>query len=139
MSRVRADYVARASHALRGWRATGASGARTGSSGSVTAELALTLPAVVLVLSALLGAGEVIGAQLRCADAARAGARLAARGEPADVIGAAGRRLAPDGSQVRVATGGPFVSVAVSAQVRLAFGVVDVPVAASATADREQP
>lgn len=131
-------------------RASGASGSRGrirrtgvstagGSTGSVTAELALTLPAVVLVLSALLGAGQVIGAQLRCADAARAGARLAARGEPVGVVTVAGRRLAPDGGRVEVSTGGAVVSVAVSARIRLAFGAVEVPVSATAAADREQP
>jgi hypothetical protein len=105
----------------------------------VTAELALALPAVVLVLSALLGTGQVIGAQLRCVDAARAGARLAARGEPPGVVVDAGRRLAPNGSHVQLSAGGAMVTVAVSARVRLAFGAVDVPVRATASAVREQP
>lgn len=104
----------------------------------MTAELALTLPAVVLVLSALLGAGQVIGAQLRCVDAARAGARLAARGEPIALVAVVGRRLAPDGGQVQVSTGGGVVTVGVSARVRLAFGAVDVPIASTATAVQEQ-
>jgi len=106
--------------------------------GSVTAELALALPAVILVLGALLGTGQVVGAQLRCVDAARAAARLAARGEPADPVVAAGQRLAPGGARVEVTLGAQTATVAVSASVRLGFGV-DVPVGARAVAARELP
>ncbi|GAB3882575.1 hypothetical protein GCM10027612_13340 [Microbispora bryophytorum subsp. camponoti] len=40
--------------------------------GSVTAETAVALPALVVVLIASLWAVTVVGAQLRCVDAARA-------------------------------------------------------------------
>jgi hypothetical protein len=106
--------------------------------GSVTAELALALPAVILVLGALLGTGQVAGAQLRCVDAARAAARLAARGEPAGPVTAAGQRLAPGGGRVEVVLGAEAVTVTVPARVRLGFGV-DVPVEGRATAARELP
>jgi Flp pilus assembly protein TadG len=108
------------------------------SAGSVTAELALALPAVVLVLGALLGTGQVVGAQLRCVDAARAAARLAARGEPDGPVTAAGKRLAPGGARVEVALGAQVATVTVSTSVRLGFGV-DVPVGARAVAAREVP
>ncbi len=47
----------------------------------MVAEFAVALPAVVLVLALLLGAARVALAQVGCVDAARAGARAAARGE----------------------------------------------------------
>ncbi|HJX42614.1 MAG TPA: TadE family type IV pilus minor pilin, partial [Geodermatophilus sp.] len=47
----------------------------------VTAETAVVLPVLLLVLAAVVAAVVVVGAQLRCVDAAREGARAAARGE----------------------------------------------------------
>ncbi|WP_456847646.1 TadE/TadG family type IV pilus assembly protein, partial [Cellulomonas sp. P5_C6] len=49
--------------------------------GSVTAELAVGLPAVALLLVAVLTVGAAAVAQTRCTDGARAGARAAALGE----------------------------------------------------------
>ena len=63
-------------HHQRAARDTAAPGQR----GSVTAELALTLPAVVLVLLLVITLGAASVTQLRCTDAARAGARAAALG-----------------------------------------------------------
>lgn len=50
--------------------------------GSVTAEFAIALPAVVLVLAACLGAGQAVALQVRVQDAAAAAARQLARGDP---------------------------------------------------------
>ena len=47
----------------------------------VTAETAVVLPVLLLVLAGAVAAVTVVGAQLRCVDAAREGARAAARGE----------------------------------------------------------
>lgn len=52
-----------------------------GDQGSVTAELVVALPAVVLVLAACVGALQVAAAQVRLQDAAALGARAAARGD----------------------------------------------------------
>src|SRR5688500_20233283 len=49
--------------------------------GMVTAETAVVLPVLLLVLAGAVAAVTVVGAQLRCVDAAREGARAAARGE----------------------------------------------------------
>ena len=49
--------------------------------GSVTAEFAALLPAVLVVLACCLGAVQVVGQQVRLADAAGSAARLLARGE----------------------------------------------------------
>jgi hypothetical protein len=82
--------------------------------GSVTAELALALPAVVLVLVALLDVGQALVARIECVDAVRAGARAAARAEPDTQVQAVVRRLLPltvavvlhDGDTVRVEAAG---------------------------------
>ncbi|WP_194291596.1 TadE family type IV pilus minor pilin, partial [Cumulibacter manganitolerans] len=57
-----------------------------GDRGMVTAETALALPALVIVLGGLLTVIVAVSAQLRCVAAAREGARAAARGEPAAVV-----------------------------------------------------
>ncbi len=50
--------------------------------GSVTAEIAVALPAVIVVLAACLGGLGLASAQLRAQDAAADAARLLGRGEP---------------------------------------------------------
>lgn len=86
--------------------------------GSVTAEAAVVLPVLVLVLALLVTGARVIAAQLACQDAARVGARTAARGEPADEVLRQTRAVAPRGAEVRVERGGDLVRVRVSARVR---------------------
>ena len=83
--------------------------------GSVTAELAVGLPAVVLVLVLVLGVAAAGMTQMRCADGARAAARAAALGADAPADDA--RRVAGGGARVVVARDGPWVSVTVSADV----------------------
>ena len=46
----------------------------------VTAETAVVLPVLLFVLAGAVAAVVVVGAQLRCVDAAREGARAASRG-----------------------------------------------------------
>ncbi|MGI5161944.1 TadE family type IV pilus minor pilin [Microbispora sp. CA-102843] len=89
--------------------------------GSVTAETAVALPALVLVLTAALWAVTIVGAQLRCVDAARAGARAAARGEAAEEVSAAVLRLAPEGATVSIRVGADTTRVEVIATVRPPF------------------
>ncbi|TLP66270.1 TadE family type IV pilus minor pilin [Microbispora triticiradicis] len=86
--------------------------------GSVTAETAVALPALVLVLTASLWAVAATDAQLRCVDAARAGARAAARGEAPEQVRAVVLRLAPADTTVSVAAGAGTVRVEVTATVR---------------------
>lgn len=82
--------------------------------GTVTAELALLLPAVTLLLLVLLAAAAAGVTQLRVADAARAGARAAAIGEGTSQIAATARQLAGGGAEVVVGTEDGFVVVEVS-------------------------
>lgn len=85
--------------------------------GSVTAELALALPAVTMLLATVLVLGSAAIGQLRCADAARAGARAAALGEPAAQVAAVAAHLAGDGAIVAVDRDGGWVTVTVSSPV----------------------
>lgn len=86
--------------------------------GSVTAETAMVLPALVVVLAALLWFAAGAVAQLRCVDAARAGARALARGEAVGAARAAALGAGPPGALVRLEASGDLVSVDVSASVR---------------------
>lgn len=86
-----------------------------GEAGMVTAEFATVLPALVLVLALVLGCVRIGIDQVRCVDAARVGARAAARGDaPEDIVSAA-RRAAPEGAAVTVGRVGHDVSVIVQA------------------------
>jgi hypothetical protein len=56
---------------------------RSAERGSVTAEFAAALPAVLVVLACCLGGVQVVGQQVRMSDAAADVARLLARGDGA--------------------------------------------------------
>ncbi|MGY1600788.1 TadE family type IV pilus minor pilin [Geodermatophilus sp. SYSU D00815] len=104
-----------------------------GDAGMVTAETAVVLPVLLLVLAGAVAAVTVVGAQMRCVDAAREAARAAARGETAAVVGAIAARSAPDGATVDVATSVDEVRVTVTADLP-ALGPVPVRVRVSAAA-----
>jgi hypothetical protein len=87
---------------------------RAGERGSATAELAVSLPALVLMLFVALTAVVAVRTELECVDAAREAARSAARGEPGEV---AGRRVAPAGASVTVSRGGDLIRATVSVRV----------------------
>ena len=89
-----------------------------------TAELAVALPVLVLVVATAMTAVSVLLAQLRCVDAAREGARAAARGEPTALVRSVAVRVAPDGAAVAVTTDGDQVSVRVSARVGVVGGLL---------------
>ncbi|GAA1658599.1 hypothetical protein GCM10009765_05000 [Fodinicola feengrottensis] len=71
---------------------------------------------LVILLAAALTAVSAVSTQLRCVDAAREGARAAARGErdPA----AFARRVAPAGATVRLSSSGDLVRVEVTVRAR---------------------
>ncbi|WP_301484355.1 TadE family type IV pilus minor pilin [Intrasporangium sp.] len=80
----------------------------------VTAELAVAIPVVVLVL-AFCAAGIGAGIdQIRCVDAARTAARSAARGDPVGESRMLGVRAAPHGAHIEVDRGGSEVRVVVT-------------------------
>ncbi len=88
-----------------------------GESGSVTAEFAVTLPAVLLVLVLCIGAGSVSVQRIEAQSAAAAAARMVARGEGRGQVTDAVGRLAP-GASVRVQRRGDFVCADVSSEAR---------------------
>ncbi|MDN4644605.1 TadE family type IV pilus minor pilin [Arthrobacter sp. PsM3] len=90
--------------------------------GAVTAEFAVALPAVMLLLALLLAGSAAGVTQLRLEEAARAGARALARGEDAGAVGAIVRRLAGDSAASAVASEGEWLSVTVSGRVPGAVG-----------------
>jgi len=102
--------------------------------GGVTAELALVLPGVVLLLVALLTAAGAAVTQVRVADAARAGARAAALGESHAEVGEVARSLAGDASDVRVSESGGYVVVEVSQDFSGPLGLADLAASSSARA-----
>lgn len=111
-------------------------GREAGARGSVTAETALALPAVGLVAMAVVAVGSVATAQLQCVDAARAGARLAARGEPANRVTATSASIAPHGAAVTVAAIGEEAIVTVRSAIDLPLGL-RLQVGSRAVADLE--
>ncbi|MFJ5230559.1 TadE family type IV pilus minor pilin [Kitasatospora sp. NPDC088391] len=79
----------------------------------VTAETAVGLPALVLLAVMLTWGVVAAGAQIRCVDAARVGARAAARGD-ADAVARA-VAAAPRGAKVQVALDADTARVTVEA------------------------
>jgi Flp pilus assembly protein TadG len=103
--------------------------------GSVTAELAACLPVVVLLLLTGLTGVDAVVTKLRCVDAAREGARAAARGESADP---AARRAAPQDATVSVRVEADTVRVSVRTITRpLGSRLPGLPVSAEAVAALE--
>jgi Flp pilus assembly protein TadG len=114
-------------------------GKRSASRGSVTAETAAVLPALMVVLAAALWAIQAVGAQLECVDAARAAARAASRGEPLDQVRDVARAATRPDAQVDVTRDVDTTRVQITVQVRPAWGasLPAVRVSAAATADTE--
>jgi Flp pilus assembly protein TadG len=99
----------------------------------VTAETAVVLPVLLLVLAGAVAAVTVVGAQLRCVDAAREGARAAARGDDVAAVTALVDHAAPDPAVTTVHVDGDEVRVTVAADVA-ALGPVPLRIRVSAEA-----
>lgn len=84
--------------------------------GAVTVEAALALCTLALFLAAAVGAISAVGASIRCIDAARELARLAARGEP-DRGHVIATQLAPPGARIELVRDGDTLIAEVSADV----------------------
>ncbi|GGS56023.1 TadE family type IV pilus minor pilin [Streptomyces griseoviridis] len=94
-----------------------------GDGGFVTAETAVVLPVLVMFATALVWGLLVVAAQIQCVDAARTGARAAARQDPADAVVEIARRAAPDGAEVTVSREPDRVRVAVVARAPVLSGL----------------
>lgn len=118
--------------------ARGSGGGAPRDRGMVTAELALAIPVMLVVLAMGLEAVRVGIDEVRCVDAARQAARALARGETEAWARAVAARAGPAGAVVRVGASGSEVTVEVSAARELA-GMRVLTVRGSATALTEQP
>lgn len=109
-----------------------------GDDGMVTAETAVVLPVLLVVLAGAVAAVTVVGAHLRCVDAAREGARAAARGEEIAAVTAIVERAAPADAVATVTTGEDEVRVTVTAAIAPLGPVpLRITVSAEAVAVRE--
>lgn len=82
------------------------------------------LPVLVLLLGIGVGTVAAVTAQLRCIDAAREGARAAARGETVGTATELAAQAAPEGAEVTVSVGEERVVVTVTARVEIGGGVL---------------
>lgn len=107
----------------------------------VTAETATVLPFLVLMTLALAWMIAIGISQVRCLDAAREGARVAARGDGTAAAVAVATRVAPSGARVEVDEGDGAVEVTVTVRtvppVPLLGDVLAVQLSATATAAQE--
>ncbi|MFJ8754259.1 TadE family type IV pilus minor pilin [Streptomyces sp. NPDC102441] len=88
---------------------------RSSDRGAVTAEAAMALPVLVAFVLALVWALVAAADQIRCVDAARAGARAAARSEPQESVRSAAQEAAPGRARVDVERTGALWRVRVEA------------------------
>ncbi|MDQ0582523.1 hypothetical protein QF030_004701 [Streptomyces rishiriensis] len=82
----------------------------------MTAESAVVLPVLVVFATALVWGLLAMAAQIQCVDAARTGARAAARQDPADAVLEVTRATAPRGAEVTISREGDHVRVVVVAK-----------------------
>jgi hypothetical protein len=84
--------------------------------GMVTAELAVAIPAILLVLATCLAGVNAGIDQIRCVDAARLAARSAARGDTAAAVRVAALSAAPPGASLTLAEDAVTVTVTIEAR-----------------------
>ena len=103
--------------------------------GSATAELAVGLPALIMLMLFALGAVDAVMARMQCVDAARDAVLAQARGGDGAT---AGQQRAPRGAAVRLSLDGQRVDATVRVTVHpLGPHLPSVTVAGSAVADVE--
>lgn len=76
----------------------------------------MSIPALVVVVTLAVAGVVVMTDNMKCADAAATAARLAARGEPIDVVKATALRAAPAGATLHLVTEGTTVTAVVTDQ-----------------------
>lgn len=83
-----------------------------------TVEIAVALPSLVLITAIALWGVTVASVQLTCTDAARTGARAAARGEALTAVRELVAKALPDGATVEVRRDAETARVEVSVPVK---------------------
>jgi hypothetical protein len=112
--------------------------ARESQAGSATAEVAVLLPAVAILLAVVAGAGAVGGQQVRIQQAASAAARELARGTSASEAVGTAHHIA--GERISVSTGesGGYGHVVVRAAVDLPLlGAIELRAEANARTEQQ--
>ncbi len=97
----------------------------------------MLLPIIVLLVVAVLGVASAASVQMRCADAARAGARAAALGDDDQSVRSVAVRVAGEGALVAVARSDDWVVVEVERSLTLVGLRVGLTMRADATARTE--
>jgi len=87
--------------------------------GAVTAELAVALPAVVLLLITILAIAAAFGTQMRVSDAARTGARLYSIGRSQPEVKSQVIQIAGANSTINIAQDGEWATISVKRPVSL--------------------
>lgn len=113
---------------------TGRPGPRS-DAGAVTVEAAIAIASIVTVVVLCIGAIVAVSTQVRCIDAAREAARLAARDDRTNAVVAAGR-VAPNGAEIAIREDGAFVVATVRARATL-FPLVELSAEAVAVKEPE--
>jgi Flp pilus assembly protein TadG len=90
---------------------------RARDAGMVTAEIAVAMPVLMVLLAVGLTAVAVIAAQMRCVDAAREAARALARGESISAARSLADAAGPHGATLASNTEGDLVRTSVRATV----------------------
>ncbi len=89
-----------------------------GDAGAVTVEAAIAIAALTIVVALGVGCVFTTTMYIRCVDAARETARLAARGATVEAA-AAGQRVAPSGARITLQEKGTHIVATVSVEVPL--------------------
>lgn len=105
---------------------------RTPDDGAVTVELAIGMVSVVALLGLVLALVTAGVAQIRCTDAARAGARAASLGEDDEAVSLVVRRAAGEAAKVSITRDDEWADVTV--RVPILDGALLDGLAATATA-----
>jgi hypothetical protein len=113
--------------------------AAEGEAGSVTAELALTLPTLAIVLVIGIWLQSAVALRAQCLDAARAGARAAARGDTDPTIRSQLAAVLPSGAAVAITRTPASVTVRVETPVTAPAGIAELVGAQRVTAAATGP
>ncbi|MFC3999952.1 TadE family type IV pilus minor pilin [Nocardiopsis sediminis] len=91
--------------------------ASAGDRGGVTAEIAVALPSLALVLGLALAAVQAAAAHVACVDSARIGARALARGDSESEVLTLIARTAPESAETRLSRGDGMARVTVTTRI----------------------
>ncbi|WP_274542930.1 TadE family type IV pilus minor pilin [Rothia uropygialis] len=87
-----------------------------GESGTITAEFAVVMPVVIILVAFVLGAGAVGARAIKVEEAARMSARSAARGESWEETSHVARSIAGDDARIDIKRSGQDIDISVSAR-----------------------